>query len=141
MGFFQEIFPLIPKNGSLAISIASTGENLIVTVLPKFPALSGDGDMKASVKPTLLRGSAQELDEQLSGLMHTEIEARQSLYQSVKTTIDEIEAQKKTAMAKRDKSKHFPPPVPEPKPPEPPEPDEQGFSFDLPKNATTETGA
>ena len=104
MFFFKEISGLVTAGVELSVIIKRSGENLIVSVLPKVTDLKDEAAKK--IVPLVVSGTPDELDKGFSAAISTPIQSATGLLGNMKefeTSVAEAQSKSKAADANKKK--------------------------------------
>ena len=105
MFFFKEISGLVTAGVELNVTIKRSGENLIVSVLPKVTDLKDEAAKK--LVPLVVSGTPDELDKEFSAAISTPIQSATGLLTNMKEfEVSQVEAQAKSKAADANKKKY-----------------------------------
>ena len=105
MFFFKEISGLVTAGVELNVTIKRSGENLIVSVLPKVTDLKDEAAKK--LVPLVVSGTPDELDKEFSAAISTPVQSATGLLTNMKEfEVSQVEAQVKSKAAEANKKKY-----------------------------------
>lgn len=105
MFFFKEISGLVTAGVELNVTIKRSGDNLIVSVLPKVTDLKDEAAKK--LVPLVVSGTPDELDKEFSAAISTPIQSATGLLTNMKEfEVSQVEAQAKSKTAEANKKKY-----------------------------------